>query len=125
MSERTIQVAKHKLIERLQQNRGKHEREYQEALEGYKARLVFVLTRKLEAAKKREDVDHRIDLVVPESHLADYDRALTMLEWEETDALALTQTEFDQFVLDSWPWRDEFLRVHASYIRPAGDLAGS
>ena len=125
MANRTITVPKEKLVERLRENRGQHEREFKEALEGYKARLVFVLTRKLEAAKRREEVDHRIDLVVPISHRADYDRALAMLEWEQKDALDLTQDEFDAFVLDHWGCQGEFKRVHASYIRPAGDLATS
>jgi len=121
MTERTVTVEKVRLAERLREHRDRHQREFKEALEGYKARLVFVLSRKLDAAKRREEVDHRIDLVVPRSHVADYERALTMLDWEQKAEVQLTHEEFHRFVLDEWPWKDEFLKIHASYIRPASE----
>ncbi|RMG12666.1 MAG: hypothetical protein D6731_13425 [Planctomycetota bacterium] len=119
MPERTIRVDKARLIERLNENRARHEREYQEALEGYKARLVLILSRKLEAAKRRLEVDHLIDLEVPREHFEDYDRALALLDWEQGDSVELTHGEFERYVLDAWPWKGKFRSVHASYIRPA------
>ena len=115
---RKVQVAKDKLLERLKQNRDQHDREYQEALGGYRSRLVLVLTRMFEAAKRKEDVSHKIDLTVPEDHLADYDRALQVMEWEQRDSLRLSQGEFDRYVMDNWSWSKKFKAVHASYIVP-------
>ena len=119
MAERTVTVEKAKLIERIKENRERHDREHQEALEGYKARMVFILTRKLEAAKRREEVDHLIELEIPREHFADYDRALALLEWEQGESVSLTHGEFERYVLDEWPWKGKFTSVHATYIRPA------
>lgn len=118
--ERAIKVNKARLSEQLRANREKHVREYQEAVAGYRERLITVLARKLEAAKKREHVDHRIDLAVPISRVPEYDQALAMLEWEEEETLTLSPDEFRCFVLDAWPWRDEFKQIHADYIGVSG-----
>ncbi len=118
MAKRTVKIDKAALIERVKENRDRHDREYQEAVGGYKSRLVFVLTRMLEAAKRKEDVDHTIDMEVPQDHSGEYEKALSIMEWEQNDTLHLSVTEFERYVLDAWPWKKHFTEVHASYIAP-------
>ncbi len=112
---RTVRVSKTRLIEQLQSNRERHQREYQEALAGYRGQLVTVLSRKLERAKRKEDVSHAIDLERPVDHLSEYDRALAILEWEEQDAVDLPLEDFERWVLDAWSWREAFKALHESY----------
>ncbi len=112
---RTLRVSKARLVEALRDNRERHQREYQEALAGYRGQLVTALTRKLERARRKEDVDHHIDLERPVDRTADYDRALAILEWEEQDAIDLPLGDFERWVLDAWSWRPAFKALHASY----------
>ncbi len=118
MGKRLVKVDKDRLIERLKENRDRHEREYQEAVGGYKSRLVFVLQRMLEAAKRKEVVSHKIDLKIPKDHAQEYEKALAAMEWDQDVTLHLTQAEFDRYVLDAWPWKKRFMAIHASYIAP-------
>ena len=116
---RTVRVLKSALVERLTANREQHDREFQEAMGGYKSRLVLVLTRMLEAAKKKEAVSHQIQLTVPKDHFAEYDRALEIMKWEQEDVLDLPMESFDRYVLDRWSWKKKFATVHSSYITPS------
>lgn len=118
MGKRSIKVDKNRLIERLQEHRDRHQREYQEAVGGYKSRLVFALQRMLEAAKRKEDVSHTIDLEIPKDHTNEYETALAIMEWEQDDILHLTQGEFERYALDAWPWKKRFMQIHAGYIIP-------
>ena len=118
MGKRSIKVDKARLIERLKENRDRHQREYEEAMGGYKTRLVFVLQRMLEAAKRKEEVSHTIDLKVPKDHAIEYEKALAVMEWEQSDTLHLNHSEFDRYVLDAWPWKKRFSTIHTSYIAP-------
>lgn len=112
---RTLRVSKSRLVEALRENRERHQREFQEALAGYRGQLVTALTRKLERARRKEDVDHRIDLERPVDHTAEYDRALAILAWEEQDTIDLPLSDFERWVLDAWAWRPAFKALHASY----------
>jgi hypothetical protein len=116
---RAVRVNKSRLVAQLQENRERHQREYQEALAGYRVQLVAALTRKLERAKRKEDVSHDIELERPADRTDDYDRALAILEWEEQETLELPLVDFERWVLDAWPWRAGFRALHGSYTHGA------
>jgi hypothetical protein len=115
---KVVKVAKARLLEQLTQNLEQHQREYAEALRGYQDRLVHVLTRRLERAKKRLTISHTIELEVPEDHSGDYQRTLAMLEWVTDEHLELDRQEFRCYALDEWKWKNHFREVHADYIAP-------
>ena len=113
---RTVRVQKARLVEQLTTNRDRHQRMVQEAIAGYQAQLISVLSQKLEAAKKKQPVDHALGLVVPADHSAEYDQALAIMDWEQADTVELSLEDFRRYALDEWCWKAEFAGVHSRYI---------
>lgn len=56
-----------------------------------------------------------VKLDQPHSHLADYDRAVRMLDLSVDDIVTLTEEEFSQLVLDEWVWSATFKALARSY----------
>jgi hypothetical protein len=57
-----------------------------------------------------------VALPVPEEHLADYDRAIAMLERHIEPTIQLSETAYAQLVDDDWGWRDQFVSNTYSYL---------
>lgn len=141
LGERTVTVKREQLLETLRSNLQKHQKEYQEALDGYKdlAREKLVRLREKAGRDLEENFDkiagriERFDpeegmsdtvvllqsltftLKVPEDHSDSYKVAISMAEWDVNETVELTQTQFQSFVLDDWDWQDEFKSVSAQY----------
>lgn len=114
---KNIKVNKVQLETALTTNREKHVLDYTAALEGYWKALEQKAETVLRRVKERrvEDNDLYIMLPKPESHEADYDTALEMLEWHEGDTIEVSQTEFKQFVQDEWSWKRNFENTTIAY----------
>jgi hypothetical protein len=110
-----IQVKKTELIAALKKNREQHQKDYDEAMTGYRDAMTEELKERLAIAEKREDVHHLIDLDVPENHTKDYDRLIGMLEMSVDDAVLLTQQEYCQYVMDDWAWKERFTNASQAY----------
>jgi hypothetical protein len=65
------------------------------------------------------NVSYRIspnfDLVYPVNHTEDYTRAIKMLELSLHDKASLSVQEFNQYVLNDWAWKDEFMAHGTRY----------
>jgi hypothetical protein len=140
---RLIEVNRQKLVNILYENRTKHIKDYQEALDGYKLAAISKLNEGYEKAKshlekniaaareninafdpeKLESVSDYIQLVdainiklpVPRNCRAEYDAAIAMAEWDVRETLELTHAEFQCFVRDIWDWTDNFTAVSNIY----------
>lgn len=44
----------------------------------------------------------------PVEHLADYDRAISKLEFSVADKVSLDAQDFDAYVLNNWSWKESF-----------------
>jgi hypothetical protein len=143
LEERTVTVKREKLLSKLQENLRKHEKEYAEALEGYKKVAENKLTGLYE--KSRTELEHSFhtikgriqcfdpndpqpetvvlshqisfNLPVPQDHSGDYRIAIQMAEWEVNDEVELTQGQFQCFVLDDWEWQTDFQNTSAMYTK--------
>jgi hypothetical protein len=111
-----VTVEKDKLIEILQENRSRHRELFEEAYEAYGKKVVKNLEATLQAAKngKPQEVNLTFNLVRPQDHTADYDRALEMLDLEVEDTVVLQQHEFSELVQDDWGWKGQFSAHYAS-----------
>lgn len=96
------------LLTTVRENRQKHVQIYNAAMSVYRREMVRVLGELLEQAEREEDVNHRIDLVRPESFVDQYDRVIAMLERCTETEVELDSEGFDQIVLDNWDWTDAF-----------------
>lgn len=144
LGERTVTVNRKNLLEKLRENRDKHQREYRESLEGYRAlaqeRLVRLREKALRDVEENfdliatklekfdpEDEDRRLgdmvtllqsmsfSLKVPQDHTRSYDVAIEMAEWEVNETVELMQSQFQCFVLDDWEWQQEFKQLNKTY----------
>lgn len=114
-----ITVPKAQLLTILKENRSKHRSIFEEALEGYRKRVVDELEARLFAARAGTKWDAMIVLVQPENHTKEYDRAIQMLEMDINDTVILDEQQFTMFVQDEWGWTDRFLTSNAPYSRVA------
>ena len=110
-----ITVDKADLIERLKANRDEHRAEYDAACSVYRDRCIAEIENML--ADARSGVIRRnLTLPIPEEHTEDYDRAIDMLEWAQSDTIELTQQEFATLVRNQWGWLSSFTATTSSYI---------
>lgn len=114
-----VTVLKLGLLGAIKANREKHEREYTEALGGYadKVRSMFQrgASSTASASKIQELAAEVRALVVPASHLSDYDCVIRMLEMAVPEQVTISQGQFQNYVLDEWIWTKAFKNVSSSY----------
>lgn len=113
---KTIKMSKTDLLDKIKENRDKHEALYLEAIEGYKDSLVKTLKKMLANAKANKEVEHFLTLEKPVNNLKDYDRAIAMLEVTIDTVIELDQNEFSNLFLDQWVWKDAFMATNSTYF---------
>ncbi len=59
----------------------------------------------------------------PVEHLADYDRAISKLEFSVADKVSLSAEDFDAYVLNNWSWRESFSVSNSSLIKCVTGMA--
>ena len=69
--------------------------------------------------------DLSVSLPFPISHSDDYQKAIRMLELSIYDQVTLSSTEFDQFVLNNWAWKIDFLTSTVTYLGISGCSANT
>ena len=118
---KNVMVEKGKLLEALKRNREKHAVEYQDALEGWAETARIQLADEIDDLKTcPEEASLYFNLPKPESYVADYDRAIAMVEMDVRETLEMSESDFSKFVLDQWGWKESFdniTKVYNSNIR--------
>lgn len=117
----TIKVKKEELLSKLKENRTNHRQMFETAQKGYKEMVIEELEKQLDNARKGKTVNTNIHLVAPKDQTKDYDRAIAMLEMDATgDLVELDQSEFSNYVLDDWSWKQQFTLSNSAYLTKAG-----
>jgi hypothetical protein len=101
---------KEKLLAVLRANREKHVSDFKDAWAGF---LVTVTEETTAFLLRVQDVPTKIDRwglgwVKPESHEADYDRAIGMVSDNVNPTIELGDEEYSNYVLDEWQWKKQF-----------------
>ena len=114
-----------KLLTALTANREQHIKDYDEAVINYKKILIEELEKMLGLAKEGQAVGHNIALRKPESHVKQYDQAITMLNMTSDTEIEIDGYVFAQLVMDEWDWQDSFTSNTKSFStfslsRPGG-----
>jgi len=114
-----VKVNRKNLIEKLKENRGKHKKEYDEAVEAYQAACVKELQdalKKVRGWKTAADYDDvQVHNYPPGHHLKEYDRVLASLEMSVDEDLVITAAQVAQFVMDEWNWSENFRNTASTY----------
>ncbi len=59
--------------------------------------------------------DGNLELVYPENHTRDYEKAIRMVELSVYENFSLTEKQFQEYVLNDWSWKEQFLSVANVY----------
>jgi hypothetical protein len=110
-----IVVNKADLLKVVTENREQHRAIFEEALVGFRAKVVERLDEMIARAKANKKIEMYIGLVQPEDHTKDYDLVIGMLGMDVGDTVELSAREYAQYVTDDWGWRERFLTTNAYY----------
>lgn len=111
-----MRVAKDVLLQRLKENRDKHQEVYEEAMEGWKRAFTKKLQDALEKLTNGESVEpSSIYLQKPRSHTDEYDKAVCMIEASLDLEFELRADDFDQYFCDNWSWKEQFVNNATDY----------
>lgn len=113
-----VKINKNELLDIVRQNKEKHIKEYNEAVEDFKKAVIKVAEENLELAKSG-DLDNINKMksvpIRPASYETSYTRAIRMLELSVDETIELATTDFDQLVLDEWQWKATFSSMNSTY----------
>lgn len=113
---RNVRVARDEFVTTLQENRDRHQVVFEKALEGYQARLLRELERRIHDLRRGRKISVYISLPEPEDHTEDYDRVLAMARMSVEDTIELTEDAFGMYVMDQWDWKNDFTATTGRYL---------
>jgi len=118
LNKSTVTVKKDELLAEIRKNRAKHQEIYEDAKAGYFDAVIDMLEDKVDLARE-ESSDLNLyeinTLVYPVNHTKDYDRVIRMLEMSTADDVTISETQFSNYVLDEWAWKQEFISTSSNY----------
>lgn len=114
-----VTVKKDELIAAVQKNRETHRSEFLRAQEDYRETVIAALDDALAAARNKKPFirEKLIELVPPQDHTSDYDRAIRMLTMSLADQIVISEHQFAQYVLDDWGWKAAWSMTNARYSK--------
>lgn len=110
-----MKFKKDELVTIVQKNRDAHRAIFEEALIGYKQKVIETLEATIEQAKRGEVRQIYVSFAKPDDHTRDYDRLLKMLDMTSEQDVELTEQQFGQYVLDDWDWKRQFITTNSAY----------
>lgn len=136
----SVYVEKSQLLDIVKKNKEKHDLIFGVALEGYNAAVKNYLER-LESEserirnlsieyKKQEADGKRFDKtglyliecnlpVYPSNYEEHYSKTIRKLELSTADKISLGDSEFNQYVMNNWSWKNDFLLSTSQYVTGA------
>lgn len=111
-----IEVKKEALLEKLKENRDKHRKLFEEALDGWEKRVVEELKKAVSDAKAKREFRTTFFLPQPVDHTSEYDAIIEQVEWDVNETIELSPQQFNQFVRDDWGWKEDFLNNTSFYV---------
>lgn len=115
---RSVKVGRGELLEIVRTNKEKHIKEFNEAVEDFKAAAIKIADHNLKLAQSG-DVDQIAKFkqlpTKPTSYEDSYTRAIRMLELSVEDVIEVEEDVFNQLVLDEWGWKQNFTVSSALY----------
>lgn len=109
---RTINVNRATLVAALKENLVIHQKDYAEAVEGYKIKLIEDLTCKLEEVKNTSSDELKNLKTVPFTHPIsfekDFQEAIHFYSASEDELIEVNNEEFRAYFKNEWSWSDMF-----------------
>ena len=112
---REIRVDKQQLIDQIRANKENHIDEYDKAVEAYRKEAERQLKSQLKALQNGS-LSVKVNLVAPSNKTEEYDKLISMFEWEKADEVVLSQGEFNEYVLDETSFAREAKMLNSTYL---------
>ncbi len=115
---KSVKLDRNELLRIVSENAVKHQKEYTEAVEDYKAAMLKIAQDNLKIVKTGElEKLSKVKLYpsAPSSYIITYRRAIRMLELSIEEVVELEEDVFNQLVLDEWHWKHQFSVASAMY----------
>lgn len=112
---REITVDKANLIDKIKSNKENHLAEYEKAVGAYKVEAKRQLEAQLKALKNGS-LSVKVNLVAPSDKTEEYDKLISMFEWEKAVEVVLSQGEFNEYVLDETSFAREAKMLNSTYL---------
>jgi hypothetical protein len=110
-----ITVKKEELLEKLSRNRADHRSVFEDALQAYGAQAQETLEQYLSQLRRGQRVHIQIMMPLPIDRTRDYDRVIAMVKAHQGELFTLSEKDFQQYWMDDWTWKREFLRTSNQY----------
>lgn len=110
-----ISVKKSELITAMKKNLEAHRSVFEEAQVAYRAAVIEELDKRLKYARNGKFVNIAIAFEAPQDHTKDYTRVIKMMEMCTKDEVLIHESDFAQYVMDDWKWKNQFLSNASSY----------
>lgn len=114
MGNRTLKVIKKDLIAKVLGNKETHIKDYNEAVNAYKAEAARQLAEQQQALTNGS-LNIEIRLISPVDKRENYDKIVEMFNWEISSEVELSQDEFHEYVLDENPVMIQTRLSNSSY----------
>lgn len=106
------------LIAVVRENMDDHREAYEDTLAGFLKAAGKALDEMVAKVARRELVNLRFTLPIPEDHTRDYERVLKLLEMTKDagqDTVLLLENEQSMYVMDEWGWQKAFSQTSTFY----------
>ena len=117
--QRSVNVARLELLEKLKENLEIHRAEYKEALVEFQTRLLEDLKiahKRVSKVEKVEDLkDFSFHVTFPHNHEQDYEDVIEMLEMSVDTHINLDSESFKAYIKNEWSWQNHFRMAKMSY----------
>ena len=112
-----VKVNKDDLIRAIISNKNEHIKKYNDAIAGYKTKLIEKLYEAVELAIHDKELITTIIMPAPKpiNHKSDYDLAIGMLEMSVEEIVEISDEQYRNFILDDWSWKSSFTTSSTSY----------
>lgn len=97
-----VTVARVELLKVLKENREKHVKIYEDALEGVRVEYKKLLEKELKKLEDGKEVKSSVSVSMPRNHEEEYTEVIEMLEMSVEDEVTLSKHEFQNYVQDKW-----------------------
>lgn len=111
----SMTMKRESLIEIIKKNRDEHRDTFLEAQKSYREEVIAALDKMLSDARMGNKIKRQITLPEPEDHTKEYDAIILMLEMCVSDTIEVDSHEFQQYVMDEWGWKRNWIENTASY----------
>lgn len=89
-------------------------KDYHEAVTAFKIEAERQLTEQLTSVSEGS-LKVSINLVTPINKSEEYDKLIKMFEWDESETVELTDTEFNHYILDEVPFAVQAKFLNSTY----------